>query len=29
MMISPNEGIIAGVALCIMCLLPLLLPKDK
>lgn len=29
MMISPDEGIIGGVALCIMCLLPLLLPKDK
>jgi hypothetical protein len=27
--ISPEEGLIGGVALCIMCLLPLLLPKDK
>jgi hypothetical protein len=29
MMISPEEGLIGGVALCIMCLLPLLLPKEK
>jgi hypothetical protein len=29
MMISPEEGLIGGVALCIMCLLPLLIPKDK
>jgi hypothetical protein len=28
-MISPEEGLIGGVALCIMCLLPLLLPKEK